>query len=330
MSGKIVLFLRLLEIVVLGIARMKNKQVFYWIIDVIILAALVLEYKIDWTGLQIHELLGLAVFGIMMVHLLAHWRWVVSVTGKVFESVSSRATFCYVINLTLLFLFSGIVITGLIISSLLNLPLAAQSYEFWRFLHVSVSYLTLVMVGLKLAIHWKWIVNTTMRKVFRGKKEVPAVAVKADASGVSRRQFLAQTCVFSGAMVIAGVSYAAWIKENLFYEDNDVQEAASTETATPQVIYVTATPEQQQVEAAANTVVTEEGSTVVEEPVVIATAVPTVVPTAIPTNVRPAAASSSQTAGNTSVRCNRGCSYPGHCRRYEDTNGNNRCDLSEW
>jgi hypothetical protein len=29
------------------------------------------------------------------------------------------------------------------------------------------------------------------------------------------------------------------------------------------------------------------------------------------------------------VRCNRGCSYPGHCRRYVDTNGNNRCDMGE-
>jgi hypothetical protein len=29
------------------------------------------------------------------------------------------------------------------------------------------------------------------------------------------------------------------------------------------------------------------------------------------------------------VRCNRGCSYPGHCRRYTDSNGNERCDLGE-
>jgi hypothetical protein len=29
------------------------------------------------------------------------------------------------------------------------------------------------------------------------------------------------------------------------------------------------------------------------------------------------------------VRCQRGCSYPGHCRRYVDTNQNQRCDLGE-
>jgi hypothetical protein len=30
-----------------------------------------------------------------------------------------------------------------------------------------------------------------------------------------------------------------------------------------------------------------------------------------------------------SVRCDRGCSYPGHCRRYVDSNNNNYCDLGE-
>lgn len=29
------------------------------------------------------------------------------------------------------------------------------------------------------------------------------------------------------------------------------------------------------------------------------------------------------------AQCNRGCSFPGHCRRYTDTNNNGRCDLGE-
>ena len=46
------------------------------------------------------------------------------------------------------------------------------------------------------------------------------------------------------------------------------------------------------------------------------------------------ASSSSQPAASSSaatcqVRCNRRCSYPGHCRRYTDANGNGRCDLGE-
>ena len=37
----------------------------------------------------------------------------------------------------------------------------------------------------------------------------------------------------------------------------------------------------------------------------------------------------SQSASSCTVRCNKGCSYPGHCRRYTDSNNNGRCDLGE-
>lgn len=40
-------------------------------------------------------------------------------------------------------------------------------------------------------------------------------------------------------------------------------------------------------------------------------------------------AQSSDLSSGCVVRCDRGCSYPGHCRRYTDSNGNGRCDLGE-
>jgi len=39
--------------------------------------------------------------------------------------------------------------------------------------------------------------------------------------------------------------------------------------------------------------------------------------------------SNQQASVSSSVQCNKGCSYPGHCRRYTDSNGNGRCDLGE-
>lgn len=44
--------------------------------------------------------------------------------------------------------------------------------------------------------------------------------------------------------------------------------------------------------------------------------------------------SASQGSGSSStsacqVLCGKRCSYPGHCRRYTDTNNNGRCDLGE-
>lgn len=39
--------------------------------------------------------------------------------------------------------------------------------------------------------------------------------------------------------------------------------------------------------------------------------------------------SSQQNNSSCVVRCNKGCSYPGHCRRYTDSNNNGKCDLGE-
>lgn len=41
------------------------------------------------------------------------------------------------------------------------------------------------------------------------------------------------------------------------------------------------------------------------------------------------ASSSTTTSSSCTVHCNRRCSYPGHCRKYTDSNNNGRCDLGE-
>jgi hypothetical protein len=38
---------------------------------------------------------------------------------------------------------------------------------------------------------------------------------------------------------------------------------------------------------------------------------------------------STSLSGTCVVQCNRGCSYPGNCRRYTDSNSNGRCDFGE-
>jgi hypothetical protein len=58
---------------------------------------------------------------------------------------------------------------------------------------------------------------------------------------------------------------------------------------------------------------------------------PTLIPTLVmqPTPTPTAVASQSTTSSACVVRCPNGCSYPGRCKRYTDSNGNNRCDWGE-
>jgi len=50
---------------------------------------------------------------------------------------------------------------------------------------------------------------------------------------------------------------------------------------------------------------------------------------AAPADIVSESALSASAASSCYVRCGRRCSYPGHCRRYTDTNNNGRCDLGE-
>jgi hypothetical protein len=70
-----------------------------------------------------------------------------------------------VIDASLMFGFAAILVTGLVISSWLALPL--ENYAAWRDAHVAASIITLLVVGGKIGLHWRWIVNTAQRFVIQ-------------------------------------------------------------------------------------------------------------------------------------------------------------------
>jgi len=298
---------------------MKNKQVLNWFFDALIAMLFLTEYWFDFTGLQLHELLGLLLFFLVIVHLLTHEEWVISVSKRLFKNLWKKACLCYIIDFFLLVFFAAITVSGLVISSLLALNLV--NYEVWRYVHVSASYLTLGMVGLKLALHWKWIVNTANRKIFRranpavgSPKPSCSLAACGDTKRVSRRQFLESTGIFAGSILFAGIEYSAWLSKNGLNSQPEFS-AEKNESGAVQI------PSQPQpaTDVSASTLVTMTESSSVQS-----TAQPTTTPTLDST------AELVVPQVQTSVRCTRGCSFPGHCRRYTDSNNNNRCDLSEW
>ena len=255
-----------------------NHHKWNWIMDAALLAGLLATFFLDLTGLVVHQWLGVALGLLAGYHFVSHWNWVKSVTLRFVGQTSRQARHYYVIDAGLTLGFALILVTGLVISSWLTLPL--ENYAAWKNIHVVASIVTLLIVVVKLGLHWRWIV-TTARRFF-----VPAAPAVASfpmrpvsvSARMDRRSFLALMGLVSVASVIA-------IKSAL--DDTSVL----AETA----ISDTTLRETNQAKQAAN-----------------------------------ASSSSNNTVSSGCVvRCNKGCSYPGHCRRYVDTNGNNRCDMGE-
>ena len=296
-----------------------------WIIDALLFAAFVVSFFLDCTGLALHQLLGAFVGALATYHLLAHWAWVKAITAKFAKRANAKARLYYVLDVAVLLGLLGIILTGLAISTWLDLPLG--NYLAWRNAHVWASICTMLLVVLKIGLHWRWIVSVARRHILPQPKAAPQpglapVAVETTRRRLDRRSFL----VLMGGVSLAGLLAIRNAGESMLAAapaagatgaatpaDARHTEATSPVTATEAPALATPAPAGATPESA----IVVEGATDQVVAAATATALPTVAPTA------------TVVAQDCVVRCPRGCSYPGSCRKYIDANNNRKCDLGE-
>jgi hypothetical protein len=170
------------------------------------------------------------------------------------------------------------------------LDLPLTDYSAWSLAHVSASILTLGVAVLKLGLHWRWIANA-LKAPGRASLAGAALATAAPRS-IGRREFLRVMGTVGATSLIALAASANGLK--LPQVSAKSEDSATTIT----------------------------GSTA-------ASKIQTVATSQVTTSSSQTTTSSSNASTTCALLCNKGCSYPGRCRRYTDSNGNGRCDLSE-
>jgi hypothetical protein len=243
------------------------------VIDAALFMGLLLSFWLELTGVPLHQWLGVALGVGAGYHLLTHWTWVKSVTNRFFKQTSGQARLYYVIDTAVLIGLATITVTGLVISTWLNLSLT--NFSAWKTVHVIASIGTLSVVVAKIGLHWRWVVTTARRYIFTtavapARQSQPASTMPA-ASGLGRREFL---------RLMGGVSVVAVIAAGSALD-------ALAQTASPT--------------SSSGADSAQNGTTTTQQ----------------------------QTVSTCVARCPKGCSYPGQCRRYTDSNNNGRCDLGE-
>ena len=118
-------------------------------------------------GLTFHEWAGLIIGAFFILHKALDWNWIKKVTLRFFRRTPARARINYILDVLLLaglilMILSGIAIARTIDFSWLNL---GGSRRFWSVMHTSSSYITLVLFGIHLGLHWKWVLQRLKLKI---------------------------------------------------------------------------------------------------------------------------------------------------------------------
>lgn len=137
-------------------------------LDAAILAGYTFAYSFGFTGVVVHEWLGLALGLVLLVHLTLHWDWVVRTTRRLL-SRRGHDRVIWVVNLALLFAMTLCVASGVVISrvALPTLGIFLASGPFWTRLHIVTAEVTLGLVPVHVALRWRWIVSVARRPFSR-------------------------------------------------------------------------------------------------------------------------------------------------------------------
>ena len=121
------------------------------IIDVLMTAALMLQMSMQITEQTAHEYLGIIFVALFLIHNYLNRKWYGALFKGKYNLLRAFSTF---INISLLIAFIITVFSGIIMSE--NFPsLNIESLiSFARVAHLSCSYLSFVLMGLHLGLHW--------------------------------------------------------------------------------------------------------------------------------------------------------------------------------
>lgn len=139
----------------------------FWL-DALLLVAYTLAYSLGFTGIAVHEWLGIGLGAVLIVHITLHWDWVLRITRKLVAR-DGRDRFIWLVNLTLLVSMTLCIGSGIMISevALGQLGIRSPGGPFWHQMHSTTATLTLILVPVHAALRWRWIAGVGRRMLTR-------------------------------------------------------------------------------------------------------------------------------------------------------------------
>lgn len=155
---------------------MSNQNRTKLLLDISTFAAFLIAMDPRTSGIAIHEWLTIALGATVVVHLLLNWNWIIEVTKRLFTKGKglNGSRINYILNWALFFDGVLIMLSGLMVSEAVMpaFGLTLPPNFMWRELHEVSTNLSILLMGLHMALHWNWIKSTTKRLFARRESQV--------------------------------------------------------------------------------------------------------------------------------------------------------------
>ncbi len=139
----------------------KNKK---FILDIIMSVIMVSLMKIAFIGISFHELLGLLVYFLFILHKVFNLSWIKAVSKNLTKkTTASKIKFMYILDALLFINVTYIIISGVMISQFVFNGFNSQNIPFWSEWHHFSAYSALILISVHIGLHWKIIMNMTKK-----------------------------------------------------------------------------------------------------------------------------------------------------------------------
>lgn len=140
-------------------------------VDLALFASYVFVNIPQATGISLHEWASVLFIIPMLAHILLDWKWVVSVTKRMFGKLPGEVRTNHILDLIIFVMMVLALFTGFLISEAalpaLGIPIVID--PFWSSMHDLTANLTMLLIGIHLAMHWGWIAKSVKRYILRRK-----------------------------------------------------------------------------------------------------------------------------------------------------------------
>jgi small-conductance mechanosensitive channel len=142
---------------------MRRARFLFWL-DVILLLVFAFLQEPVTTGLSGHEWISIGFGGLLFLHLLVNWRWIAASLRR-YGAAARRARLNTWLNGALyvtmvLTIFSGLAVSRFVLPAL---GMTASALRAWGALHELIAGVTLVILGLHVALNWDWVLSAVRR-----------------------------------------------------------------------------------------------------------------------------------------------------------------------